>query len=85
MAQENKKREEGKISSLCLHWDLHPLQPLGITAVGSWAFRVGLGLNTIGPSGSRVFRFGLEIFHWLSWFFGLQMADDGTPQPPYVT
>lgn len=84
-------------SSLCLSWDTHLLLPWTsvLLAVGpsdtdqdshhgspnsqAWGLR-------LTPSTSLILRLSVptELYHQLSWFSSLQMADGRTSQPPLL-
>lgn len=76
--ERKKWAEKG---AFALYWDIH-LLPSDIRAPASQAFRLRLGLNIVGSSGSQASGFGLELYHWLSWASSWQTADGGTSQPP---
>lgn len=74
---EQKGGREGGFV-LCFSRNVHLLLRSSISAPGSQAFGLELGLTSLAPPGSLVFGFGLELYHPLT-FLGLQLADSKLP------
>lgn len=88
-------RDEGKVLFICLSWDVmfSCFQTLGTLVPGS--LNPGLtsaaplsedlqscsGSYTISSPGFSGLLIQTNLYHWLSQFFNLQMADYGTFQP----
>ena len=66
--------------TLCLSWDIHLLLLLDVSIL---VLRP-LHLDQVDPLAPPVlrFRFGLELYHWLSGASSLQTAGHGTSQLP---